>query len=129
MKYLKLFEDFNSLNENKYTEKAVQIYSGTLDKEKLAKVRELKTMLNTDLREGDIYTKSQFEDYKGFDKTLDELRDLLDELNIYDIYYCYDTDEVTTSEPEGEDAEGFTWYQIDSSDVKKALVGLVAEYL
>lgn len=129
MKHLKLYEEFNFLNENKHTEKAVQIYAETLDKEKLAKVKELKTMLNTDIREGGIYASSQFEDYKGFDKTLDELRDLLDELNIYDIYYCYDTDEVTTSEPEGEDAEGFTWYQIDSSDVKKALVGLVAEYL
>ena len=122
MKHLKLFEDFNSLNENKYAKKAVEIFSETLDKEKLEKVKKLKTMLNTDLREGDIYAESQFEDYKGFDKTLDEL-------DIYDLYYCYDTDEVITTEPEGEDAEGFTWYKIDSSDVKNELVGLVAEYL
>jgi hypothetical protein len=140
MKHLKTYNTFK-LNEDysKNVVKAISIYKEQLDQEKLVKIKKLAAMLNLDIQEGGVYASSQYEDYKGWDKTLAELRDLLDELDVDTIYYCYDTDEVTTTNPENRSSnddededivDDFSdWTEIDSEDVKKSLIGAVSEYI
>jgi hypothetical protein len=141
MKHLKTFNSFK-INEDygKNVSKAISIYKQQLDQEKLAKIKNLAAMLNLDIQEGSIYVESQYEDYEGWEKTLDQLRDLLNEIDVDTIYYCYDTDEVTTTNPENrsnndddddeEIVDDFSdWTEIESSDVKKALIGAVSEYI
>jgi hypothetical protein len=140
MKHLKTYNSFK-LNEdyNKNVAKAISIYKQQLDQDKLAKIRKLAAMLNLDIEEGGVYASSQYEEYEGWDITLNQLRDLLDELDVDTIYYCYDTDEVTTTHPENgnndnDDEEEIVddlsdWTEIESDDVKKALIGKVSEYI
>jgi len=130
MKHLKLFEEHSKVYESRNTiSNAILHYKQTLDKEKMAEVSKLKSMLNLDIQEGPAYAASQYDDYEGWDKTLDKLRDLVNELDLSDIYYCDDTDEVTTTSPEEDEESGFSWMLIDASDVKKGLLGAVSEYV
>lgn len=143
MKHLKTYNSFK-LNEDygKNVAKAISIYKQQLDQEKLAKIKKLAAMLNLDIQEGSEYASSQYEEYEGWETTIDQLRDLLNELDVDTIYYCYDTDEVTTTNPENrtsnssddEEDEEFVddfsdWTEIDSEAVKKALIGAVSEYI
>jgi hypothetical protein len=140
MKHLKTFNSFK-LNEDygKNVAKAISIYKQQLDQEKLAKIKKLAAMLNLDLQEGGVYASSQYEEYEGWETTIDQLRDLLNDIDVDTIYYCYDTDEVTTTSPENrsndnEDDEEFVedlsdWTEIDAEAIKKALIGAVSEYI
>lgn len=116
-------------NESRNNKKAIVEYGKTLSSEILTKAKGVAKMLNLDLREGDIYTKSQYPDYTNFKEYKDKLESYIDELDIYDFYYCYETDEILTSEPSGEDAEGFQWTLIDKDEIIKELFGEIAEYL
>jgi hypothetical protein len=138
MKHLKTYNSFK-LNEDygKNVAKAISIYKQQLDQEKLAKIKKLSAMLNLDIQEGSEYASSQYEEYEGWETTIDQLRDLLNELDVDTIYYCYDTDEVITTHPENrsnEDDEDIVddfsdWTEIDSEAVKKTLIGVVSEYI
>lgn len=125
----KSFLDFVNEKLNNHGKKAIVEYEKTLNADILANAKETAKMLNLDLREGDIYTNSQYPDYTNFKEYKDKLESYIDELDIYDFYYCYETDEILTSEPSGEDAEGFQWTLIDKDEIIKELFGEIAEYL
>ena len=125
----KSFKNFVNENSSKHSKKAVDEYKKTLNSEILTNAMNVAKMLNLDLREGDIYTKSQFPEYTNFKEYKNKLESYIDDLDIYDIYYCYDTDEVLTSEPTEEENNGLSWSLIDREYIIKELFGEIASYL
>ena len=125
----KSFKNFVNENSSKHSKKAVDEYKKTLNSEILTNAMNVAKILNLDLREGDIYTKSQFPEYTNFKEYKNKLESYIDDLDIYDIYYCYDTDEVLTSEPTEEENNGLSWSLIDREYIIKELFGEIASYL
>lgn len=128
--YRRFIDKSNNITNEGYndvTKDATKAYKKTLNKDLLISAKHLANMLNLSLDEGDIYAKSQYDDYQGYVKTKDAFNDLIDELNIDDFYYCYDTDEITSSEPESDG--DFEWYTIEKDTILKALFGKIINYL
>ena len=70
--------------------------------------------------------------YEGFSPTLDTFKDLVDEMLDGDfIYYCYDWDELLSTESKAQDAieDGCTVYRISRTDLIRHLAGEVAGYV